>query len=258
MELNVSNLHFAYGARPILDGVNFTVKSGDRVALLGPNGTGKTTLFRCLMQFLRYSGSVTVDGADLKTMSPKEISRHISYIPQSEAPTFNYPVRDVVLMGVTGQLGAFSAPKKEHREKVLLTLEHLGIAHLADRGYATLSGGERQLVMLSRAMVQEAKLLIMDEPTANLDFATRCRVMDAVVQMSKEGYAILYSTHHPGQSGLYASRVLALLEGKVFIDGTADDLTETALSRLYGMDVALRSVNFEGKTITVCLPGGGA
>ena len=258
MELNVSNLHFSYGSRSILDGVNFTIRSGDRVALLGPNGTGKTTLFRCLMQFLRYSGSVSIDGADLKTMSPREISRRIAYIPQSEAPTFNYPVHDVVLMGVTGQLGAFSAPKKQHREKVLLTLEHLGIAHLAHRGYATLSGGERQLVMLGRAMVQEARLLIMDEPTANLDFANRCRVMDAVVQMANDGYAILYSTHHPGQSGLYASRVLALSEGKVFIDGTADDLTEEALSRLYGMDVALRSVNYQGKNITVCLPGGGA
>lgn len=258
MELNVKDLRFSFGDRPILDGVSFTVKSGERVALLGPNGTGKTTLFRCLMQFLRSGGSITMDGVDLKTLSPKELSRRIAYIPQSESPTFNYPVEDVVLMGVTGRLGAFTAPKKEHRDKVLLTLEHLGIAHLKNRGYATLSGGERQLVMLGRAMVQEAKLFIMDEPTANLDFANRCRVMDAVVRLSGEGYAVLYSTHHPGQSGLYASRVLALLEGKVFIDGTADDLTEAALSRLYGMDVALRAVEYAGKTITVCLPGGGA
>jgi len=258
VELKVNDLHFSYGDRPILDGVSFSIRSGERVALLGPNGTGKTTLFRCLMQFLRCSGDIRMDGVSLKTMSPKELSRRIAYIPQSESPTFNYPVEDVVLMGVTGQLGSFSAPKKEHRDTVRLTLEHLGIGHLASRGYATLSGGERQLVMLGRAMVQKARLLIMDEPTANLDFANRCRVMDAVVQMAEEGYAILYSTHHPGQSGLYASRVLALLEGKVFIDGTAADLTEAALSKLYGMEVALRSVNYEGKTISVCLPGGGA
>lgn len=255
MKLSVHNLQFSYGTHAVLRNVSFDAKSGERIALLGPNGTGKTTLFRCIMQFLPYGGDVLLDGQDAGTLSPKELAARIAYIPQNAAPTFNYTVSDVVLMGVTGSLGLFDTPRKQQREAVAATLETLGIAELAERGFRELSGGEQQLVLLARALVQDAKILIMDEPTANLDFGNQCRVMDSVIRLSQRGYTILFSTHHPEQASLYATRVLALREGNVLIDGALEGLTEEKLSLLYGMPVALRAVEYGDRRIAICLPG---
>lgn len=255
MELSVHNLHFSYGSHTVLQDVSFAVKSGERIALLGPNGTGKTTLFRCIMQFLPSGGEVLVDGRDAGGFSPKELAARIAYIPQNAAPTFNYTVSDVVLMGVTGSLGLFETPRKQQREAVASTLTLLGIDALAERGFRELSGGEQQLVLLARALVQDAKILIMDEPTANLDFGNQCRVMDSVTRLSQAGYTILFSTHHPEQASLYATRVLALREGTVFIDGAPACLTEKKLSALYGLPVSLRYVEYGGGRVAVCLPG---
>lgn len=259
MDLSVNNLCFSYGDRTVLRDVSFRAKEGDRIALLGPNGTGKTTLFRCVMQFLPgYGGSVLLDGTDARSLCPRELSERIAYIPQNAVPTFNYTVEDAVLMGVTGSLGLFETPRRQQREKVASTLEMLGIIALARRGFRELSGGEQQLVLLARALVQDAKILIMDEPTASLDFGNQCRVMDSVTRLSESGYTIFFSTHHPEQASFYATRVLALREGKVLIDGDPELLTEEKLSLLYGMPVALRYVNHNGRRIAVCLPEEGS
>ena len=256
MRLSIHNLSFAYGAHTVLRDVSFDAGSGERIALLGPNGTGKTTLFRCMMQFLPdYGGSVLLDGKEARAFSPKELAARIAYIPQSTAPSFNYTAADVALMGVTGSLGLFETPQKRQREAVASTLEMLGIAHLAECGFRELSGGEQQLVLLARALVQDAKILIMDEPTANLDFGNQCRVMDSVTRLSQKGYTVLFSTHHPEQATLYATRVLALREGTILIDGVPELLTEEKLSLLYGMPVTLHYVEHGGRRIAVCLPG---
>lgn len=255
MDLSVHNLQFSYGTHAVLRNVSFDAAGGERIALLGPNGTGKTTLFRCILQFLPSAGDVLLDGRDAGTLTPRELAARIAYIPQSAAPTFNYTVADTVLMGVTGSLGLFDIPRKQQREAVTATLETLGIEALAGRGFRELSGGEQQLVLLARALVQDAKILIMDEPTANLDFGNQCRVMDSVTRLSQKGYTILFSTHHPEQASLYATRVLALREGTVLIDGAPDGMTEENLSLLYGMPVALRTVEYGGRRVAICLPG---
>lgn len=257
MELSIRDLHFSYGTRPVLKGISFSAGGGECIALLGPNGTGKTTLFRCIMGFIpTHSGSISIDGHALAGLSPKEKARRIAYIPQSTIPTFNYTVQDMVLMGITGQLGLLETPRPEHEARVQQVLEQLEIGHLRLRGYENLSGGEQQLVLLARALAQDARILIMDEPTANLDLGNQFRVMNHVLQLSKQGYTILFSTHHPEQASLYASRILALSEGAMLIDGPLSLLTQERLTQLYNVPISLRHVDYDGQQIVTCLPLG--
>lgn len=257
MGVDIENLRFSYGDHAVLKGISFQVEPGELVALLGPNGAGKSTLMRCLLGFLReYSGKIRVGGRDTREMTRTELAQEIAYIPQSVAMVFNYQVLDMVLMGVTASLGVLSSPKRTHREKALRLLEELGIGHLAERGYEELSGGERQLVLLARALIQDAGILVMDEPTANLDYGNQNRVMARVAQLTRAGYIVFFSTHDPNQALLYASRALTLWRGRILTDGAPSEvLTEDTLSRLYGIDVERTAfVTTDGHPRTVCIP----
>ncbi|MEG3055918.1 MAG: ABC transporter ATP-binding protein [Methanoculleus sp.] len=147
MNLEVSNLSFAYSkrGRPILDDVSFSVKKGDLLAVLGPNGVGKSTMFRCILGFLRnYDGNIRLDGQEIKSLDHREIAKYVAYIPQSTYPVFNYTALDVVLMGLTNQLNLLAAPNQEHIDEAYAAMESLGIAHLRNAGYGEISGGERR------------------------------------------------------------------------------------------------------------------
>ena len=174
MTLTVSHLTFAYPkAPPVLEDVSFTVPAGDFLSVLGANGAGKSTLFRCLLGGLEgYTGAISLDGRDVRTFSRRELAARIAYIPQIHRPTFGYSVLDTALMGLTRHLSPFQSPSKALEQQALTALEQLGVAHLAQRNFAALSGGEQQLVLIARALCQQSDLLIMDEPTASLDTAT--------------------------------------------------------------------------------------
>ena len=160
-------------------------------------------------------------------------------------------------MGVTAKLGALEGPTAEQQALVMRTLSQLGIAHLAERGSRKISGGERQLMLIARALVQNARVLIMDEPTANLDYGNSYHVMERVAQLGKDGYTVIFSSHDPNQAFRHATRVLALKDGSILADGpSAQVLTEPVLSALYGIPVAVRSVDIGGTACTVSLPGG--
>ena len=192
MSIEVKNVSFSYGSIDVLHGVDFTADSGDLVAVLGPNGVGKSTFFRCMLGFLKpREGEVLLNGKDIYAMPHADVAKEIAYIPQSASPAFNYTVLDTVLMGMTNQIGTFSTPKKEHRDTALAALESLGIADLAGRGCSRISGGERQLVLLARSLVQDAKILIMDEPTANLDYGNSFRVMQRIETLGAAGYTVI-------------------------------------------------------------------
>ena len=157
MGVEVKDLRFHYGERPVISGVSFCAEKGERIAVLGPNGVGKSTLFRCLLGFLKpVSGEILVDGADIFSYSRGALSRKIAYIPQSHAPAFDHTVLDSVLMGMTAQLGLFEQPGPAQREKAMEMLRALGMEKLSDRGCMHISGGERQLMLLARALVQDA------------------------------------------------------------------------------------------------------
>ena len=218
--LEVKNLTFSYGNVPVLENVSFTAEKGELLSVLGPNGVGKSTLFRCILGLLSpLSGQIFVNGENIAALKPGTLARKVAYIPQSHDPVFHYSVFDMVLMGTTAQTGMFSSPKKEHRLMVSEALEKLGLSHLADRSYRTLSGGERQLVLIARAMVQNAKVLLMDEPSASLDFGNRIMVMERVRELCKVGYCVIQTTHDPEQAYLYSHKILALHKGTVLAHG---------------------------------------
>ena len=258
MGIDVRALSFSYGGAPVLRDVSFSARGGEVIALLGPNGVGKSTLFRCLLGFLKpTAGEILVSGRGLSSYSRRGLAREIAYIPQSHSPTFNYTVRESVLMGVTARLGPLESPTEEQQSLVMQTLSQLGIAHLAGRGSQNISGGERQLMLIARALVQDARVLIMDEPTANLDYGNSYRVMERIARLGSEGYTVLFSSHDPNQAFRYATRVLALKDGTLLADGApARVLTEPVLSALYGVSVAVRSVAVGGVSHTVSIPCG--
>ncbi|MBQ3405075.1 MAG: ABC transporter ATP-binding protein [Oscillospiraceae bacterium] len=260
MSIEITDLSFSYEKHQVLHNIDFSAHDGDLVAVLGPNGVGKSTLFRCMLGFLKpQSGEIIINGHNIRDMDSRAVAREIAYIPQSVSPAFNYTVQDTVLMGLTNQLGTFRSPKKEHVERVLSILDSLGIAHLRHRGCARISGGERQLTLLARALIQNAKVLIMDEPTANLDYGNQYRVMERIGSLADKGYTIIFSTHDPNQALLHTSRALVLSDGHVLASGPSKDvLTEDVLSSLYGIDVSIHDLNYGDSRCMVCTPSAAA
>ena len=254
MSLKIQDLRFAYGSHAVLKGVSFDAAPGDFVSVLGPNGVGKSTLFRCMLGLLHPTGgTVTVDGRDIAAMTAAELSRTMAYIPQSHNHVFNFSVFDMVLMGTTAQLGRFATPGRQQEALAEAALDRMGIRHLRDRGFSRISGGERQLVLLARAIAQQARILVMDEPSANLDFGNKLRVMKTVKGLTADGYTVIQSTHDPDQAYLYSDKILALHAGTVLAFGApADVMTTELISRLYNVDVELCSMHDDA--VRVCVP----
>lgn len=239
MKLSVEHLSYAYGAHRVLEDVSFSLEQGQFLSVLGPNGVGKSTLFRCILGRLDgYGGTIVSGGDDLRNMPRREAARRMAYIPQIHTPTFSYTVLDTVLMGTARQLSPFSQPGKAQLEQAMAALERVGAAHLFKRDFSRLSGGEQQLVLLARALAQQAEILIMDEPTSALDFGNQLRVLALVRALAEEGYGVLLSTHNPQHALTFATRTLALADGRVAAQGKPDEvLTPALMKKLYGVDV---------------------
>ena len=256
MQIEVSGLVFSYGGADVLKDVSFCADGGERIAVLGPNGVGKSTLFRCLLGFLEpQSGSVTVSGRDVRSYSRRALAAELAYIPQSYSPAFDHTVLDSVLMGLSAQLGTLEQPGPAQTRAAMQILTELGIDGLAGRGSMHISGGERQLMLLARALIQNARTLVMDEPTASLDYGNSFRVMQRIETLSRSGYTVIFSTHEPNQAFRYATKVLALKDGRVLSFGRPEDvLTPALLQTLYGVPVAVTQVQAGSRMVCVCTP----
>lgn len=254
MRLDIEGLEFSYGGgRPVIDGLSLTYESPGALCILGANGTGKSTLLQCAVGTLEPSGGeVRIDGRPVGAHSARELSRLAAYIPQTHAPAFEYPVIDVVAMGRTSLIGRFSTPGTADERIALEKLDFLGIAHLRDKPYTRISGGERQLVMIAAALAQEPAVLIPDEPTAHLDFGNQHRFVKLVKKLCTQDMGVIMTTHFPDHALELGGATAIMQKGRIVRVGSARDVvTSESMSALYGIDARVEDVG--GRL--VCIPG---
>lgn len=244
--LEVRNLDFAYDEKiSVLKDISFQVEEGKLCGFFGPNGCGKTTLFKCCLKFLPFKkGNVFMDGQDVKNTSVKEMAKLISYVPQDHKPPFPYLVKDVVLMGRTPHLsGAFSVSKEDKR-KAVEALQMVGIMDIADKPYNQLSGGQRQLVLIARAVAQETKLMFLDEPTSSLDFSNQVKVWKILKKITQKGTTVVACTHDPNHVLWFCDEVVVMGDNQLVASGTPEEIiSEKILDQIYPRMCSVR--NFE-------------
>jgi iron complex transport system ATP-binding protein len=255
MTLAGHDLTIGYSDRVVGRGLDVALEQGEVLALLGPNGGGKTTLLKTLLGILEpQAGEVAIDGRSLGAISVRERARLIAYVPQVHVPTFAFTVESVVLMGRTAHGNLFSRPSAQDRMVAARVLEQFGIAHLAPRPYTMISGGERQLVLLARALAQEPQFVVLDEPTASLDFGNQGKVMREIRALAAAGHGVLFTTHDPNHALRAADRAYLLRAGERIAEGVvAGVLTRTQLEELYGAPVETLTDTATGHT--AFLPG---
>ena len=238
--IDIQGLGFAYGEAEVLHDITMAIGSREVFAIVGPNAAGKTTLLHCVERLLTpRTGTIFIEGHNLKTLSARDVSRHAASVPQSHTPAFPYTVQDIVLMGRNPHLGTASQPGPHDMEVAQQAMEELDIQAISLRPYTQLSGGQLQLVLLARALAQEAQVLLLDEPTAHLDFRNRHLVLSTIRDLAvRRGLTVIMTVHDPNDAMQYADRVGLVSDGGLIALGTPQDvLTAGNLERLYGMPI---------------------
>ena len=255
--LRASSLACGYDGRAVVCDVSFLVRGGETLSILGPNGVGKTTLFKTLLGFLPpIAGAIELAGQDVASWSRRQFAQAVAYIPQQHVPTFPFSVSEFVLMGRTPSLGTLSVPGAHDERVAAEALARLGIEHLAGRDYTSLSGGERQMVLVARALAQQPKLLVMDEPCASLDLGNQVRLLRQVLDLAADGLAVVMTTHDPNHAFMLDGAVLCMgRDGSMSFGETASMLDERLLADLYGVDVGVvPAVDASGTTVLSAVP----
>lgn len=245
MIYEIKDLSFSYvEGSVILDKVNLNVRQGELLTLLGPNGSGKSTLLRLMLKLLDADdGHVLLNGKDVQDLSAKELAQSVGFVPQSEQIAFDYDVFDYVQMGVAGQLDLFQSPGPKEIEAVKASLDSLGLSYFSDRKLSQLSGGERQMVSLARAMVNKPNLILLDEPTAHLDLAKETQVLVLIEKLIDQGYSVMQTSHSPNQAFYLGGEVALLDQGGNLITGpVAEILTKERIKEVYETDIHIEYV----------------
>lgn len=249
--IEVRDVCAGYGGQPILTDISFSLTKGRIMGLLGRNGCGKTTLFRCMNGLLKpLSGTIELNGRDISLLSQREIARTAALVPQATAAAFSISVKDMILLGASCRIKAWQAPGAELEEEAEAHAAEIGIDRLIDKQFNELSGGEQQLVLIARALMQNTDILFLDEPTSHLDFTNRYMVMDMVAKLATEKQmTIIITAHDPNMVLEYCTDVLMIKAGRMLALGELDEImTESNLQELYGNCIALKQADF-GKVV---------
>lgn len=240
--LEIKGLSCGYGAggtkeHIVLSNFSLTLEKGDIWCILGRNGVGKTTLFKTMLGVLPpLGGTIKINGRSMEDMSRREIARAIAYVPQYHNPPFAFTVKEIIVMGRNAYIGTFGAPTAGDERIAEEVMEELEISHLANRKYTEISGGERQMVLIARAMAQCPELLMMDEPSANLDYGNQVRMLKMIGELSQRGISIVFTTHDPEHAFLCRAKVAAIIGCRETVTGEAEEIiTEELIERMYGI-----------------------
>ena len=241
--IEIRGAAFRYGEQAIFSQLDLEVFSGEVLTILGPNGCGKSTLLRCIGGALRLAaGSVRLNQTDLASLDANARARKIAFLFQDHTPSFAYPALDVVSMGRTPYLSRFGAPSVKDIALAEEALAQVGLSHVKHRPYTQLSGGERQLVLLARTLVQQPTVVLLDEPTAHLDLNNQVRSLDRIGALAGQGVTMIMTTHDPNHAFLFPGRVALMQPGGALVVGSASEvITDAALSATYGIDIAVLS-----------------
>jgi iron complex transport system ATP-binding protein len=242
MTLNIQNLCAGYGSTPVITRIHMTAAAGRICGVMGRNGSGKTTLLRCINHVLPpLNGTIRILGQDITRMARHRIAQIISVVPQVNFSPFSFSCRDMVLMAGAARIRAWAAPSRKEQEQALSAMAEVGIDHLATQAFNAISGGERQLVILARALFQETPIMLLDEPTAHLDFTNQHRIMALMRKLAaKRQMTVIITLHDPNLTCHYCDDVVLIHQGRVAAAGkTADTLTGDVLARVLGDNIRL-------------------
>lgn len=258
MNLEIKNASFGYGNNILYKNLSFTLNSGELLCVLGANGVGKTTLFKTILMLLKLkSGEILINNKNINTFSPKDLYKCIAYVPQAHTPPFPFTVFDVVLMGRAVYIKEFSSPSKIDKEIAKESLNLLCITYLKDKVYTEISGGERQLVLIARAITQQASIIVMDEPTSNLDYGNQIKVLTLIKSLCvNNNQTVLMSCHNPNHALLYGSKVAIMKKEGLFSFGNpSNEINTKIIKETYGVDVKMIHTNINGTSSkSICVP----
>lgn len=248
MIFSVRKGEFGYGDRKILHDISFSLKEGEVLAVLGPNGVGKTTLLKCMMSLLRWEkGASYIDGKSLSEMKPSDVWSRIAYVPQSKGTALSYTAKEMVLMGRSTRLGLFAQPTKEDYKAAEEAMEQVGITRLADKQCSCMSGGELQMVLIARALCSNPEMLILDEPESNLDFKNQLIVLETIQRLAKEkNIAAIVNTHYPAHALKIADKALLLnYDGSSQFGEVSDIVNEHNMEKAFNVEVKIVDFSYK-------------